>query len=160
MRLFTAIEIPEELRRSVGRQIDRLRPAADLRWSRPENMHITTKFIGEWPEVRLSELEAVLKQVEVPARFEIGVSGLGWFPNPHSPRVFWAGIQAPPELERLANATQSLLESRLGIAAEKRRFAPHLTLARIEPGVSTLALKLAVAFLEYYWYVLLSEYAF
>src|SRR6185437_4089898 len=97
--------------------IGRLRPTAKLSWSPVANLHITTKFVGEWPEARLDELKRALAEVPVPSPFEISIRGLGWFPNPRNPRVFWAGIVAAPELAALAAATDRNT-SKLGIPAE------------------------------------------
>jgi RNA 2',3'-cyclic 3'-phosphodiesterase len=129
MRLFTAIEIPAEIKLRLSALLDRLRPFAKLSWSPPEHLHVTTKFIGEWPEARLEELNRTLAAVHVPGPIEIAVRGLGWFPNERNPRVFWAGIESGPELATLAHATEQSLAA-LGIAAEDREFHPHLTLAR------------------------------
>src|SRR5713101_8443752 len=63
MRLFTAIDIPEEVRAALRSLLARLRPLANLRWSPVENMHITIKFIGEWPEARLGEIQEALRKV-------------------------------------------------------------------------------------------------
>src|SRR5436190_340124 len=97
-------------------------------------MHITTKFIGEWPEERLGELTGALAALSARAPIPIAIRNLGFFPNPHSPRVFWAGIEAPAELANLAGATDLALAA-LGVASEQRAFAPHLTLARIKEPV-------------------------
>ncbi len=130
MRLFTAIDIPEEVRRALGMTVARLRPAAKVSWTDVEKLHITTKFIGEWPQERLEELKAALRGVGSPGEIEIRIAGLGWFPNARQPHVLWAGVTASAGLAMLAGATESALEG-LGIAAEQRKFSPHLTLARI-----------------------------
>ncbi len=144
MRLFTGIGIPYKVRRNLELLLAHLKPTAALRWSKPENLHITTKFIGEWPDDRLDELKAALRAVPRPPAFPISITGLGWFPNPHAPRIFWCGIQADP-LKDLAAATEGALEP-IGIAPENRPYAPHLTLARIETGAGNLfPLKQAVA---------------
>lgn len=144
MRLFTAIDLSEEVRRNLERLLERLRPAARLRWSRPENLHITTKFIGEWPEGRLEELTRALAAIPRPGPVAVAVRGLGWFPSARAPRVFWAGIEAGPGLAELARQTE-LCTSRLGVPAEGRPYAPHLTLARVPPGTPLAPLEKAIA---------------
>lgn len=144
MRLFTAIDLSEEVRRNLERLLERLRPAARLRWSRPENLHITTKFIGEWPEGRLEELKRALAAIPPPGPVTVAVRGLGWFPNARAPRVFWAGIEAGPGLAELARQTE-LCTSRLGVPEEGRPYSPHLTLARVPPGTPLAALEKAIA---------------
>ncbi len=130
MRLFTAIELSADVRTSLARLIEKLRPEAALNWSRVDNLHVTTKFIGEWPEARLEEIEQTLTAIRPAGAIPIAVRGLGWFPNPRAPRVFWAGVEAPAELAWLARDTEKTL-SAIGVPAEDRPFRPHLTLARI-----------------------------
>jgi len=144
MRLFTAIDIPEEVRKNLHALVARLRPAAKISWSAPEKLHITTKFIGEWPENRIEEIKAALKTVGSPGPIEIAIGGLGWFPNPRSPRVLWAGVESGPSLETLARATEQVTAS-LGVPKEDRKFSPHLTLARIKERVPLEALQRAIA---------------
>jgi RNA 2',3'-cyclic 3'-phosphodiesterase len=129
MRLFTAIEIPADIKGRLQDLAAHLRPLAKLSWSPVENLHVTTKFIGEWPEDRLQVVKDTLAEVAVPRGFEIAVQGLGWFPNARNPKVFWAGIESGPELAALAKATESALAS-IGVPVEDREYHPHLTLAR------------------------------
>jgi 2'-5' RNA ligase len=134
MRLFTGIDLSPEIAAKLEDLLDRLRPAATLNWSRVENLHITTRFIGEWPDDRLAELTAVLRKLPPGGEIPIAVRGLGWFPNPHSPRILYAGVEAPQSLADLARAISDAL-SAIGVPREERPFRPHLTLARIkEPG--------------------------
>src|SRR5262249_8764594 len=69
---------------------------------------------------------------------------LGFFPNPHSPRVFWAGVEGHPGLAELAAATDRVLDP-LGLKPEGRPFKPHLTLARIKEPVPLERLREAIA---------------
>lgn len=133
---------------SLTRLLDHLRPAAHLRWSAPYNLHITTKFIGEWPEARLQELAAALEPLGRRRAVAISISGIGWIPNPHSPRVLFAGVKAGPELAELARATEEATAA-LGIERENRPYKPHLTLARIKDStVSLVDLRQRIASLE------------
>ncbi len=143
MRLFTAIDISEEALSTLERLIERLRPTARIKWSPAANLHITTKFIGEWPEERLDELKAALAALPARDPIHVRIARLGYFPNPHSPRVFWAGIEAPG-LSALARDTEDAL-ARIGIPREQRAFSPHLTLARIKEPVPMSGLLEAVA---------------
>jgi 2'-5' RNA ligase len=70
----------------------------------------------------------------VSGAIHITAKGLGWFPNPHHPRVFWAGIEGGERLRDLARATEHTLAP-LGVPAEERAYSPHLTLARIREAV-------------------------
>jgi 2'-5' RNA ligase len=148
MRLFTAIDLPGEVSGSLDALLEKLRPAARIRWSRVANLHITTKFIGDWPGERLAELSSALRQVRPPGEISISLRGFGWFPNPHQPRVFWIGVHAPESLAALARATDEAAAA-LGIARETKLYRPHLTLARLDaqkdPPGSARALRSAVA---------------
>jgi len=144
MRLFTAIDLPEELVASLSRLLAGLKPAARINWIPPQNLHITTKFIGDWPDERLPELTTTLHVVPRRSAIAIAIEKLGFFPNPHSPRVFWAGVHGGDALAELARDTENALAT-LGIAKEERPYSPHLTLARIKTPGKQPALLQAVA---------------
>jgi len=130
MRLFVGLDLPQEVIERLTGLIERLRPAAPIAWSPPANLHITTKFIGHWPDERLEEMKAALTTVTGPP-VQVHIGGLGFFPNARSPRVFWCGVEAPT-LADLAARTE-WATARLGVESEKRPYSPHLTLARIRP---------------------------
>jgi 2'-5' RNA ligase len=144
MRLFAGIDLPTDVRENLAALLGGLRPCARLSWSPAENLHITTKFIGEWPEPRLDALITALQSL--PARQPIGIAfqGLGWFPNARAPKIFWAGVKADGGLAELARHTDETV-ARLGAPPEKRPFSPHLTLARIREQVPLARLQEAVA---------------
>jgi 2'-5' RNA ligase len=143
MRLFTAIDIPEDVVEGLRSLLKRLKPLAKLSWSRVENLHITIKFIGEWPEERLDEMKRALAATPAPSPVEIAVRGLGWFPNERRPRVFWAGIEGGEPLRSLAHATEQAV-AQLGVPVEERPYSPHLTLARIKEAVPLDTLRQAL----------------
>jgi len=147
MRLFTGIDLPEEIRAKIERLLMHLRPAAHLKWSPIYNLHLTVKFIGEWPEEKRPQLDAGCRSLVHRAPIRAEVKGLGWYPNPYHPRVFWAGVGAGPELEALAKDTDAALAP-LGIAPEERAYSPHLTLARIKDPVPLHALRAAIEKLD------------
>lgn len=144
MRLFAGIDLPNEVRENLAALIGTLRPCARLNWSPAANLHITTKFIGEWPEHRLDALVAALQSL--PPRQPIGIAfqGLGWFPNARAPKIFWVGVKANGGLAELARHTDETV-ARLGVPPEKRPFSPHLTLARIREQVPLARLQEDVA---------------
>jgi len=134
MRLFIAIDIPEDVKAALDSFQKRLRSTAKITWSPVANLHITTKFIGEIPEERFDEIKAALAGVPAAGSIAIQVKGIGWFPNERRPRVFWAGVDGGEPLRELAKATERALLP-LGVAADERPYAPHLTLARIRESV-------------------------
>ena len=137
MRLFTAIEIPEEVRQKLTVLVGELTPTAPLAWSPEGNWHITTKFVGEFSDG--PAIEAALETVRVPA-FDVEIRGLGWYPNPHQPRVFFAGVAGPEELGDLHDQTDAAC-GRVGVPVETKRYSPHLTLARIKTSDSLSELR-------------------
>jgi 2'-5' RNA ligase len=143
MRLFTALDLPRDVAGNLGAFVARIKPTARISWSPPANLHITTKFIGEWPDDRLSELQSVLRGVKSRPEIDISVADVGFFPNERAPRVFWCGMDAPG-LSDLAAETGAATAS-LGVAHENRPFSAHLTLARIKGRVDLRPLHAAIA---------------
>ena len=138
MRAFVAIEIPRDIRHRIHDLIEVLRrSAADVRWSRPDGLHITLKFLGEVAAPKVPEVESRLRSVRLnngALPMPIQVQGSGYFPNERSPRVIWLGIHAGPALAAMASQIDEALLP-CGFDKEKRPFSPHLTLGRIrEPG--------------------------
>src|SRR5712671_573369 len=103
MRLFIALEIPSAVRENLAELLKSLRSMSpQTRWVRPENLHVTLKFIGEVPETRLVGIREALAGVRSNQSVALDFRGLGFFPNEKHPRVFWAGIEASPNLKILA----------------------------------------------------------
>ena len=144
MRLFTGIELPAEIASNLSRLIDLLRPAAHLKWTPAYNLHLTTKFVGEWPENRLDELLDRLQPLGRRSPIPVNVEGIGWFPNPHNPRVLWTGVKAGPELAQLAADTDEATAA-LGVARETKKYSPHLTLARVKDAVPLAPIRQVIA---------------
>ncbi len=130
MRLFTGIALSPDVQSALEQMLRELRPLVPLNWSPVENLHITTKFIGKWPEQRLDEMERALGRIDLPA-FAVSIRGFGYLPDPHRARMLFAGVHVGPELAELARQTEDALVP-LGVACEDRSYNPHLTLARID----------------------------
>ncbi|MDP9054600.1 MAG: RNA 2',3'-cyclic phosphodiesterase [Acidobacteriota bacterium] len=131
MRLFTGIAIAPHVLGNLARVLKDLRPLAPLHWSPVENLHVTSKFIGEWPDEKLMELEEALEGIDPPAAFDVQIARFGYFPNPHNPRALFAGVHAGAGLGTLARQIEDAVKP-LGVAREDRPYAPHLTLARMK----------------------------
>ena len=144
MRLFTGFDLPAEVVRNLDGLLERLRPAARIKWSPPANLHVTTRFIGEWPAELLPDLRAALGGLPSHPPIPIRIRKLGFFPNPHSPRVFWVGVEASPDLAALASEIDRAIDP-LGLKPEGRPFSPHLTLARIKEPVPLQKLRETIA---------------
>jgi len=133
MRLFLALDLPDAIRDRITLFLDGVRPfAPDARWMPPDSLHVTLKFIGEYPDDALDQLKQSLSTITAPAP-QIHFRGYGFFPTPKSARVFWIGMESGPELPALA-ATIDATTATLGIPKEDRPYNPHLTLARGKGG--------------------------
>jgi 2'-5' RNA ligase len=133
MRVFVALEIPSAVRENLAAMLQSLRAVSpQTRWVRPENLHVTLKFIGEVAAAKLTAIRSALSSVRSGQLITLDFRALDFFPNEKHPCVFWAGIKASPNLKTLA-ADIDMATEKLGIPLEKRPFSPHLTLARFEP---------------------------
>jgi len=129
MRIFVALDLDKAIRERIERFMDGVREfVPDARWVRPESLHLTLKFVGEKPLDVVEEIKRGLAGIQSP-RVEITYRGYGFFPTPRSARVFWIGIEAGPQLAKLAEAVDQATYA-VGIPKEDRPFSPHLTLAR------------------------------
>lgn len=98
-----------------------------VRWVRDDSLHVTLKFLGAVPESRVEAIDESLASIRRPP-FRVEVTGVGFFPNPRFPRVFWAGVVSDG-LRELAGVVDRRM-AELGFRAERRQIRPHLTLAR------------------------------
>lgn len=132
MRLFIAVNFPEEIKRTLGTFIRKLsKIPSDLKWVREENLHLTIQFLGNVTEDQVSSVNnALQKSVSGVAPFKLVLEGIGAFPSIERPRVLWVGISGDsPSLLLLHRQVQREMEL-LGFEPEKRKFSPHLTVAR------------------------------
>jgi RNA 2',3'-cyclic 3'-phosphodiesterase len=128
MRVFIAVELPNEIREALSAVQRDLRHLTNtVRWVAADSIHITLKFIGEIPDKRIEDIDTALTGLTWKA-FTVTVRSVGFFPGTRSPRVFWAGMEAPT-MPGLAEQLDARLE-RSGFDKEKRAFRPHITLAR------------------------------
>jgi len=143
LRLFVAIDLPEDVRESLGRlQTDlRRHDLSGLRWTRPEGIHLTLKFLGETPATSLDAIEGALaRAVRGVLPFRLALGAPGTFGGRRGPRVLWVDVEGElPPLQRLQAAAERELVA-VGFAPDAREFSPHLTLARVQqpprPGLA------------------------
>jgi 2'-5' RNA ligase len=133
MRLFFALPVPSEAKERLRPPLDAARQAGEdgVSFTKLEQLHFTLAFLGEQPgpDEALAAGE-ILR--ETPA-FELGLSGVGAFPNTARPRVLWLGLSAgAAELMEAAERLRSALRQR-GFGIEERKFRPHLTFGRVRP---------------------------
>ena len=131
MRIFVAVFPPPAVRRALSDAARELPVVGEVRWVRPENVHLTLKFLGDVPEDDLGHIAEALEQLRLRyGPFEAELSGFGAFPSARRARILWAGIGEGSEpLRALAGDVEASLE-RLGFEREDRVYVPHLTLGR------------------------------
>ena len=128
MRVFIAVEISDAVRMALADIQRDLKPVTNsARWVAPESIHLTLKFLGEIPEHQIPNIDSALISLTWKP-FLVTINGIGFFPGNRSPRVVWAGMEAPT-MKELAQEVDTRMET-LGFEKEKRAFRPHITLAR------------------------------
>jgi 2'-5' RNA ligase len=149
MRCFVAVNLPGEIREEVGKFTASLSHVADgkgVRWVRPENIHLTLKFLGNVDREMLPELSLALGGAlagQPPC--SLTVKGAGVFPPRGRPRIVWVGLAGETAaLAALQSAVESALEP-LGFPREKRPFTPHVTVGRLRDTRRPTPLGPAVA---------------
>jgi len=146
MRLFVAIEISQDVRAALAVLLGELRAMTpQVKWVRAENMHLTLKFLGETDSSKLTAIQPALSAIRSSQAVTLHFRGLGFFPNAKRAKVFWAGMEASPNLPSLAAEIDQAMH-KFGFPLEDRPFTAHLTLARLQPP--GLPPKLAAAVQE------------
>ena len=142
MRLFLAINLPASVVEAFDREVAPLRAAAPaLRWIPPAKWHLTVRFIGEEPLERVGAIrEAIDAATARHADAPMAIRGIGAFPNFRRARVVWIGVAPDPRLEMLHHDIESACVA-LGMEHEGRTFRPHVTIARVPPGVDEGTLR-------------------
>jgi 2'-5' RNA ligase len=149
VRLFVALQIPDSIRNDYAALIDGLRrldgkaSPKKPKWVRPENLHVTLKFIGNTDPGKLDAIRTALATVHSPQQIRLHFRNIGFFPNAKRPRVIWGGMESSENLTSLAHAIEQQIAT-LGFPAEERAFTPHLTLARLDPPGISPELQIAI----------------
>jgi 2'-5' RNA ligase len=128
MRLFVGLDLPWELRQCVTMLSGGGIPGA--RWVPPENYHVTLRFIGEAPRHVAEEIDHALAALRVRG-FTLALAGVGTFAKGGRSNTLWVGVERNPQLDHLQSKIETALQ-RCGLEPERRRFQPHLTLARLD----------------------------
>ena len=135
IRLFVAIQIPEAVRNEMSAIQRELKPFAlgDVRWTNPEQLHLTLKFLGNVPAASVEPVKQSLNTACSGIRpFSLRAKGVGFFPNERQPRVIWVGFEGG---ENVLTGLQARVERTLAPLAEKpgaEKFLPHTTLGRFQ----------------------------
>lgn len=133
MRAFIAIDLPEDARAALAKFQDQLKPCgADVAWVKPDNIHLTLKFLGDITDEQKDAMAAELARIaaQTPA-FTMELGEVGVFPSPAAPRVVWVGLkQGTEEATALAGQLEQAAH-KLGLKAEDRAYSAHVTLGRV-----------------------------
>ncbi|MBI4559165.1 MAG: RNA 2',3'-cyclic phosphodiesterase [Candidatus Hydrogenedentes bacterium] len=134
MRTFIAIELPETVKVALCELSERLRHVpVRASWAKPEAMHLTLRFLGDLESGKLAPLfENLAAEYSGTRPFELKVRSTGAFPNLRHPSVLWVGVEPPDgPLATVQNVAEQAARA-IGLSAEKNRFHPHVTIARIK----------------------------
>jgi len=147
LRLFVAMPMPEAVRNEISgvqQEMQRLVPRDAVRWTKPEQFHLTLRFLGDVPVERVAALqEAVHAVCRGSPALRLRAQGTGFFPNARSPRVIWAGVNDGEghlvDLQKKIEAVVRLFTKESGT----ERFAGHVTVGRVKflkrPEIEKLA---------------------
>jgi len=136
IRTFIAIHLPPDVKAALGdvaRRLDSRTPRRTVRWVRPEQMHLTLRFLGDTDTDRLPAIQTAMDAVAAAnAPFEMRLGSVGCFPNKNRPRVIWVGL-AGEEIHLLSLVADLEKElAPLGREPENKPFRAHLTLGRVK----------------------------
>ena len=131
MRLFVALDLPWEVKEELSDLSFNL-PGA--RWVPTDNFHLTLRFIGEANRLQAEEIDLALASLRGRS-FQFSLSGLGWFEKNGRVNTLYAGVERNEDLARLQAKVETAL-NRCGLAPDRRRFTPHVTLARMDMNVT------------------------
>ncbi len=126
MRLFVALDLPRTVRQRLA---DLATGVSGVRWVPPENYHVTIRFVGELPAYKAEELDLALADIRA-RRFTLELAGVGTLDRAGRVTALWAGVASNPALLHLRAKVDTAVQ-RAGMAAERRRYMPHVTLARL-----------------------------
>jgi 2'-5' RNA ligase len=140
VRVFVACEVPGEVQRTIGEITDKLKETSgdDVRWVRPDGVHVTLKFLGEVSQKKLPAIKMALQEAVVRhSPFNLELSNIGTFGGREGLRTMWVGIAGDVlRLEAMVRDVNLAL-SVVGFEPERRPFRPHLTLGRVRDTVPT-----------------------
>jgi 2'-5' RNA ligase len=131
VRAFLGVPLTRELQEAVrSLQSSLMARIHDIRWSRPENLHLTLHFFGNTTQENLEKIKVSMLSVKRCHRpFQVDVIGLGAFPSLRRPRVIWLGLNPQNRLIKLHRDCHRALHE-AGLVTDSRPYAPHLTIGR------------------------------
>jgi 2'-5' RNA ligase len=144
IRAFIALDLSDEARAvlaTVSAELAQRVPDRSVRWVEPERIHLTLRFLGNTPLIKLADIYDRLDEV---ARdhdpFLLSLGRLGCFPSERRPRVIWVGVEGDTEAAAALNSDIESVLVPLGWESERRPFQPHLTLGRVKDNRARIEL--------------------
>lgn len=144
-RLFIAISLPTDVKMALQRTVDMLQeqiPNNVVRWVKPDNIHLTLRFLGDTAVSKIPQLVTELDKLDgVRQSFTLQLNQLGCFPNKKQPRVLWVGLQG--EMRQLVALKQTVdhILQKIDFPLETRRYNPHLTIGRVKDSAKLGRIK-------------------
>jgi len=135
IRSFIAFDIDNEsvIKQFSEAQTTLVNTGADLKLVKPQNIHMTMRFLGNISPPMVDSIHEEMKKISF-TPFNVEIKGLGVFPKLKYARVIWAGIRkGADELTNVFNQLEPLLR-KLGFKPDSKGFSPHLTIARVKTG--------------------------
>ncbi len=136
MRLFIALPLPSNIESKLSEIIDDLKShEGKVKWVKPNNIHITVRFLGETDQGQVPVIKNIMDNVSSKYNsYNLTIDRLGGFPNLNKPRVIWAGLTDDDQISIMARMVKEVEYDirKLGFDPEEKRFKPHLTLGRIK----------------------------
>lgn len=126
LRLFVGLGLPDGIAARINIMSSGI-PGA--RWTEPENLHLTLRFVGEVDDLAADDIDYALRQIEDHS-FDLTLSGLGTFGKHGKEHTLWIGVMPSPQLAHLQAKVESAVV-RAGQHPEERKFTPHVTIARM-----------------------------
>ena len=127
MRVFIGVDLPDKIRKKLEEIQSQLGNSADIRFVKPDKMHLTLKFLGEITSIKVERVKERLKSVSF-KNFELNLTKLGVFPNDNFIKVTWVGLKPERKIKKLQENIQDNLRDMFSL---DKRFKAHLTLGRV-----------------------------
>lgn len=144
-RLFLALELPADIRLELSRLQQELIKSfrhSKIRWTPPENLHITLHFLGDVALEQMQRLQDDLRRLKYPDPFSLALEHIGAFPSPKKPRIIMAETSVHPFLFLLRRRIADAIVGN-GIDIEGKQFRPHVTLGRVSAQSETFPEKIS-----------------
>jgi len=145
LRSFIAIELDETVKSALAELQQEFKEyRADVKWVKPDNIHLTLKFLGNIKEESAEKIIKIMEKVCGQYNpFNLNIKGVGMFPNLRAPRVLWIGIENKEVIKPLQKEIDYGMES-IGFQRDNKNFKPHLTLCRFRSSIGKNGLLQAV----------------